>query len=38
MGNLKLRARKLRATLEVDSAPGRGTTVRLLLPVDRPPA
>jgi signal transduction histidine kinase len=36
LGNLKLRARKLRATLDVDSAPGRGTTVRLLLPVERP--
>jgi signal transduction histidine kinase len=36
MGNLRLRARKLRATLVVDSAPGRGTTVRLLLPLERP--
>jgi signal transduction histidine kinase len=36
MGNLRLRARKLRATLVVDSAPGCGTTVRLLLPLERP--
>jgi signal transduction histidine kinase len=35
MSNLRLRARHLQAVLEVDSAPGRGTAVRLLLPVQR---
>ena len=38
LGNLRLRARQLRARLEVATAPGRGTVVRLLLPVQRPAA
>jgi signal transduction histidine kinase len=36
MGNLRLRARQLQGRLEIDSTPGRGTVVRLLLPVQRP--
>jgi signal transduction histidine kinase len=35
LSNLRLRARKLRAVLEMDSAPGRGTIVRLTLPLQR---
>ena len=38
LSNLRLRARQLRARLELDSVPGRGTVVRLLLPVQRPVA
>ena len=36
LSNLRLRARQLRGELQIDSAPGRGTAVRLLLPVERP--
>ena len=36
LSNLRLRTRQLRVRLELDSAPGRGTVVRLLLPVQRP--
>ena len=35
LSNLRLRARQLRGELQIDAAPGRGTTVRLLLPVER---
>jgi signal transduction histidine kinase len=36
MSNLRLRARKLQGRLEIDSALGSGTVVRLFLPVQRP--
>jgi signal transduction histidine kinase len=36
LSNLRLRARQLRAVLEMDSAVGRGTIVRLTLPLERP--
>ncbi len=35
MGNLRLRARKIKAQLSVESTPGQGSTVRLRLPVQR---
>ena len=35
LSNLRLRARQLPGELQIDAAPGRGTTVRLLLPVQR---
>jgi signal transduction histidine kinase len=36
MSNLQLRARQLQGRLSVDSTPGHGTRVRLILPVHRP--
>lgn len=36
MGNLRLRARKIKAQLAIESMPGQGCTVRLRLPVNRP--